>query len=230
MTVVASNYARVENDLYQTEPFATEALLRHFPIVAGETVWEPFAGNHMMADVMREHGACVFCSDIKTYDRQHDQIFDFINGHMIDRTTIKIITNPAYGKQNIDAARSVRRALERTTGLVAMLLTAKFDFGSTRIDLFRDNPRFAAKITLVDRIQWFPPGEGTEDHAWYVWAPEGERIDGARIIYEGRPSEKNATGRSGRMDREIPRQDAGAGSPGSDQAIPQPRDAAQHPD
>ncbi len=28
MTVVASNYARKENDLYQTEPWATEALLR----------------------------------------------------------------------------------------------------------------------------------------------------------------------------------------------------------
>lgn len=216
MTVVASNYARVENDLYQTEPFATEALLRHFPIEPGETVWEPFAGNHMMADVMREQGACVFCSDIKTYDRGQDQIFDFINGHMIDRTSIKIITNPAYGKQNIDAARSVRRALERTTGLVAMLLTAKFDSGSTRIDLFRDNARFAAKIVLVDRIQWFPgtEGEGTEDHAWYVWAPEpGPGRGNARIIYEGRPpNEKNDPRRAGRAHHQISRRDAGEGS------------------
>lgn len=188
MTVVASNYARQENDLYQTEPWGTEALLKHFPIVKGETVWEPFAGNHLMADVLREHGACVFTSDIKRYDRDHDQIFDFLKGNMIDHTTIKIISNPAYGVANWDAVRTVRLALARTTGLVAMLLTAKFDFGNTRTDLFRDNPRFAAKIALIDRIQWFPPGEGTEDHAWYVWGPApGDGCGLSRMIYEGRP-------------------------------------------
>jgi hypothetical protein len=47
MTVVASNYARKENDLYQTEPWATEALLRHIT-VKGQKVWEPAAGNHLM--------------------------------------------------------------------------------------------------------------------------------------------------------------------------------------
>ncbi|WP_158268962.1 hypothetical protein [Ensifer sp. NM-2] len=31
MTVIASNYARVENDLYQTEPWGTE-LLERFPV------------------------------------------------------------------------------------------------------------------------------------------------------------------------------------------------------
>lgn len=32
MTVTASKYARAENDLYQTEPWATEALLRFYPV------------------------------------------------------------------------------------------------------------------------------------------------------------------------------------------------------
>lgn len=191
MTVVASNYARVENDLYQTEPWATEALLRHFPIAIFETVWEPFAGNHLMADVLREHGAHVITSDIKTYDREHDQIFDFLNGRMPHVGDTKIITNPAYGAQNIDAARAVRKALKLTNGLVAMLLTAKFDSGSSRIDLFRDNPRFAAKITLIDRIQWFPgESQGTEDHAWYVWSPSPE-YGRSQIIYEANPSEED---------------------------------------
>ena len=73
MTVVASNYARKENDLYQTEPWATEALLRHFPM-RERVVWEPAAGNHLMADVLREHGAQVWTSDIQTYDRQHGDV------------------------------------------------------------------------------------------------------------------------------------------------------------
>lgn len=171
MTVVASNFARKENDLYETEAWATRALLRHFPMI-GLTVWEPAAGNHKIADVLREHGASVITSDIATYDRQHDATVDFLK----DRFSYKnpkhdaIITNPPFGKSNRDAVKFARLALERCDGIVALLLTAKFDFGKTRKFLFQDNPRFMAKIALLDRIQWFPSAmTGTEDHAWYVW-------------------------------------------------------------
>lgn len=173
MTVVASNFTRKENDLYQTEPWATEALLRHVS-VAGLTVWEPAAGNHMIADVLREHGARVFTSDVATYDRQHDATVDFLEPRFAYKNPRcdAIITNPPYGRGNRDAVKFADLALERCKGPVALLLTAKFDFGKTRRHLFADNPRFAMKIALLDRIQWFP-GEtsGTEDHAWYVWGP-----------------------------------------------------------
>jgi hypothetical protein len=194
MTVVASNYARKENDLYQTEPWATEALLRHFPVSSGTVVWEPAAGNHLMADVMREHGAKVVTSDIATYDREHDSYFDFLSplsaASTHPRNFNAIYTNPPYGVQNRDAVKFARLALKRCAGWVALLLTAKFDFGKTRADLFADNPRFCAKIALVDRIQWFPgDSSGTEDHAWYVWGPApGLGIGRARLIYEGRGS------------------------------------------
>ena len=174
MTVVPSNFARKENDLYQTEPWATEALLRHFP-VDGLFVWEPAAGNDAITNVLRDGGAAVFTSDIKKYDTIKSALYDFLcsdqtwqwNG--VD-TPDAIITNPPYGKGNRDAVRFAELALRRCNGLVALLLTAKFDFGKTRTHLFRDNPRFAAKIALMDRIQWFPGATtGTEDHAWYVW-------------------------------------------------------------
>jgi hypothetical protein len=188
MTVVASAYARKENDLYQTEPWATRALLRHLSVV-GKTVWEPAAGNHLLADVLREAGAKVRTSDIATYDRQHDAVFDFL----IDRphtgpSVQAIITNPPYGKGNRDGAQFVRLSLERCNGWVALLLTAKFDFGKTRVDLFGRNPRFIAKIALLDRIQWFPGATtGTEDHAWYIWGPSIRASGGrARLIYEGK--------------------------------------------
>jgi len=188
MTVVASNYARAENDLYQTEPWATEALLRNFPVGPHDLVWEPAAGNHLIADVLREHGANVWTSDIAVYDRAHDSKQDFF-AEMGNWRSTAIITNPPYGKGNRDAVKFARLALERCSGFVALLLTAKFDFGKTRADLFANNPRFAAKIALVDRIQWFP-GEtsGTEDHAWFIWAPvgQGPGVGQARLIYEGR--------------------------------------------
>jgi hypothetical protein len=72
VTVVASNFARRENDLYSTEAWATEALLRRFP-VTGLDVWEPAAGRHMMADALKAGGARVWTSDIIQYDRSHDQ-------------------------------------------------------------------------------------------------------------------------------------------------------------
>lgn len=191
MTVVASNYARAENDLYQTEPWATEALLRNFP-VTGKSVWEPAAGNHLMADVLAERGARIRTTDIVTYDRKHDGIYDFLLGDNFGAPSIcdfpdAIITNPPYGKSNRDAVRFAERALRHCDGTVALLLTAKFDFGKTRRHLFADNPRFLAKINLIDRIQWFPgDSSGTEDHAWYVWGPTPLIRTKPVIFYEGR--------------------------------------------
>jgi hypothetical protein len=184
MTVVASKFARRPNDLYETEPWATRALLRHFPSVRGRKIWEPAAGNHAIADVLLLEGADVCTSDVTTYSREHAFLYDFLNEPPVG-TIRDIITNPPYGPHNRDAARFARLALQRTAGWIALLLTAKFDFGSTRRDLFADNPRFAFKIALVDRIQWFPSRmQGTEDHCWLVWGPLFQPPP--RIYYGGR--------------------------------------------
>lgn len=172
MTVVASGYERRANDLYETEAWATRAFTDRFP-VEGMAVWEPAAGNHKMAFALRDAGAQVWTSDIVTYDHPHDQVFDFLSDRDDYDVFDCIVTNPPYGKQNRDAVKFASRALERCAGTVALLLTAKFDSGKTRKRLFADNPRFVAKIVLLDRIQWFEgDGSGTEDHAWYVWGPK----------------------------------------------------------
>lgn len=170
MTIRKSNFTAIPKDLYETEPWVTEALLRNVP-VAGQTVWEPAAGNHKIADVLTFHGARVVTSDITVYNRQHTAIFDFFET-TDECAASMIITNPPYGPGNRLAAQFARLALQRCSGIVALLLTAKFDHGKTRVDLFRDNPRFWMKIALLDRIQWFPGDTtGTEDHAWFVWGP-----------------------------------------------------------
>ncbi|WP_180980685.1 hypothetical protein [Sinorhizobium sp. M4_45] len=187
MTVVASKYARIENDLYQTEPWATQALVRHFP-VKGMEIWEPCAGNHLIADVLTEAGAEVYTSDIATYSREHSALIDFVApGTVQFYHGDGIVTNPPYGKQNRLAVKFVETALVACSGIVAMLLTAKFDSGNTRTHLFRDNPRFAGKIVLVDRISFLLNDEsGTEDHAWYIWT-ETPRLPRAPVIlYAGR--------------------------------------------
>lgn len=184
MTVVASNFERKENDLYQTEAWATRALLKHFP-VTGMRVLEPAAGGHLISDVLRETASEVWTSDIVTYHKEHDTICDFMQRPPFpDLKFDAYITNPPYGKGNRLAVRWAELSLSRCNGMVALLLTAKFDFGKTRKHLFENNPRFIAKIALLDRVQWFPGDtSGTEDHGWYVWGPAAENNKPARILY-----------------------------------------------
>ncbi len=138
-----------------------------------------------MADVLREFGAVVSTSDIAVYDREHNAIRNFLESPYSGPRFDAIITNPPYGKGNRDAVRFAELALERCNGLVALLLTAKFDFGKTRRHLFADCNRFMAKIALVDRIQWFPgESSGTEDHAWFVWGPDS--YVNKSMVWEGR--------------------------------------------
>jgi hypothetical protein len=185
MTVGASNFKRQENDLYETEAWATRALLRHIDI-SFRKVWEPSAGNHKIADVLIDDlgfDEDLTTSDIQTYDIAHDFEFDFLNGDNMGGHTDWIITNPPYGKGNRLAVKYAELALERADN-VALLLTAKFDFGKTRKHLFRDNPRFSKKIALLDRIQWFEGvTTGTEDHAWYVWEKNRGRPE---MLWEGK--------------------------------------------
>ncbi len=195
MTVTDSGYAKQTNHLYETDYWATLALLRRLSL-AGLHVWEPASGNHKMADILRvcSGAASVTTSDIADYTRRHTFVADFTKPDIIpDWATKKrwqaIVSNPPFGPGNRLAAKFCRLSLQRCDGWVAMLCTAKFDFGSTRVDLFRDNPRYAFKIALIDRIRWFdgPNSEdGTEDHAWNVWRPVDAPAASPIIYYEGK--------------------------------------------
>jgi hypothetical protein len=158
-------------------------------------IWEPSAGNHRILDAFKnnpeiqkkqsqiedwrsttkwddgERIPVLKSSDITTYDREHDAIYDFYSDDPIPFEDVAwIVTNPPYGPGNRLAVRYAELALERAP-YVALLLTAKFDFGKTRKHLFRDNSRFWMKINLMDRLSFFDGKTGTEDHAWYVWRP-----------------------------------------------------------
>jgi len=115
MTVVASKFARAANNLYETEPWVTRALMRHFPPVQDRKVWEPAAGNHAIAHELGLWGARVYTSDITTYSEEHTFIYDFL----VPRKAIpllvgdcNIITNPPYGEGCRDAVRFARLALD----------------------------------------------------------------------------------------------------------------------
>jgi hypothetical protein len=186
VTHAPSGYDRPKNDLYETPAWVTRALLRHFPVAPGMSVWEPAAGNHAIADVLAAAGAFVIPTDIYTYARRQAFLIDFLGAEVPPIKADWIVTNPPYGHTNRTAEKFARLALDRCAGFVAMLCTAKFDFGKSRADLFADNYRFAAKIALTDRINWFDGGEhdNTESHAWYVGSCVGF-YRCPRLLYAG---------------------------------------------
>lgn len=188
MTVVKSAYERQKHDLYETEEWATRALLSVILDEQGykpKCIWEPACGNFKMANVLREV-APVYTSDIIQHGEQKpDFLYDFLSDYRVffENRPDWVITNPPYGKGNRDAVTFARKALERVD-YVALLLTAKFDFGSTRKDLFGNSERFIGKVTLTDRLSFFNGKTGTEDHAWYIWAKT--RWVKPRLWYRGK--------------------------------------------
>lgn len=173
LTVIKSNYSLKDNEFYETEPWAIQNILNVLPISTKQNVvWEPAAGNHKIANVLKENGFSVYTSDIKNYNYNHDGIYDFFKLDKCPFPNVNtIITNPPYGKGNRMAVEFCRKALQfENINTIAMLLTSKFDFGKTRVDLFRDCPYFYGEIKLLDRISWAGNGKtGTEDHGWFLW-------------------------------------------------------------
>lgn len=190
MTVTASKYALRENDHYETEAWAVDALVRACPSISNSRVYEPAAGNHAIVDALAKYNVESITSDIKTYEQQHDFEADYLTNDQCLDVACEcdwIVTNPPYGRQNRLAVKFVERALRVRRVNVAMLLTAKFDFGKTRRHLFADNKRFAGKVALLDRISWAGNGKtGTEDHAWYIWSAIGDPYNGPTMRWEAR--------------------------------------------
>jgi hypothetical protein len=68
------------------------------------------------------------------------------------------------------AVKFIEHGLELVP-IVAMLLKVDFDSGRTpRQHLFRNCPAFVCKLTLLNRIEWFPGDYGSStNHAWFLW-------------------------------------------------------------
>lgn len=111
MTVVASKYCRKENELYETETWAVDAVIRSLKklrLWRDGSVWEPSAGNHAMVAPLLQAGATnVITSDIVEYNQPHDFIMDFLTEETppSNLQNYDIVGNPPYGRQNRLAVR-----------------------------------------------------------------------------------------------------------------------------
>lgn len=158
-----SGYVRIDNDAYFTPAWCTEALLRVETF--GPEIWEPAAGAWCIADVLKEAGHHVICSDLQDYGRGN-VIHDFLHPQGArDVVIADLVTNPPYSCCNAFIARALG-LMQPGGGKMALLLRAEFSFAKGREDFFRGNPHFKAKYELVDRPRWLTPVEG--ETGWEV--------------------------------------------------------------
>jgi len=174
-----SGYKRVEHDRYQTPQWVAEALCEHFDI-RDRCIWEPAAGDGYLAEALRYCGASdVVRSDLTPPQDGITEEGDFLSWHSTPPHAYAVVTNPPFGPRGCLAVDFITQSVALINlGFIqaaALLLPVDFDSASGRLDLFRDNPLFAAKIVLNRRIAWVgmepEPGKPgpSSNHCWMVW-------------------------------------------------------------
>lgn len=157
---------REKNDFYPTPERATKALL------AAETfagaVWEPACGDGAISRLFEEAGYPVVSSDLVNRGFGESGV-DFLLEWQ--SRAPNIVTNPPFKL----AVPFVRKALQLSTGKVAMLLKIAFLEGQERAKLFAASP--LARVHVFSQRLAFVPGDGARKldgggmmaFAWFVW-------------------------------------------------------------
>lgn len=172
-TLGASNHTdevRETHDYYATEPRAAELLLELEDF--SENIWECASGEGHLAEVFRNAGHNVKCSDI--VDRTGDtEIIDFLTYE--GTFDGDIITNPPYKF----AQAFVEKALDIIPdgNKVAMFLKLQFLEGKGRRELFEKYPPktvyvasgrlLCAKNGEFERMK--AGGGSAVAYCWYLW-------------------------------------------------------------
>lgn len=160
---------REKSDFYPTPQRGIEALLSAESFDG--PIWEPACGDGAISKVLEAHGYRVASSDL--VDRGYgDARIDFL---METRPRApNIVTNPPFKL----AVPFVRKALDLSTGKVAMLLKIAFLEGIERSHLFANSP-LARVHVFSQRLAFVPGGTkplrkldggGMMAFAWFVWS------------------------------------------------------------
>lgn len=180
-------------DDFPTPPWGTRALYRYIlpklgftPIMLlAQTAWEPAANRGLMAEILREHHADVFASDVHDYGRGY--AVGSFTGAGFDAAQCPfqpdwVITNPPFKL----AAEFVERAVAEAKVGAAMLLRTAFLESAERYELFRRYPLttvapFSGRLAMV-RGGWDPEASSATSYAWFVFLQHGV-IGDPRVIF-----------------------------------------------
>lgn len=158
------------DDLYETPPVATEALLRVECLP--ECIWEPACGPGSIVSVLRKAGHNVHATDLVDYGCPDSfNGYDFLMERHPDFQIGAIVTNPPFKLAN----EFVAHAFDLGIPKVVMLLRLAFlesekrrsilDAGTlARVHVFRN------RLPMMHRHGWDGNKAGSSvAFAWFVW-------------------------------------------------------------
>jgi hypothetical protein len=176
------------NDLYETPPEATRALLKVEALP--RYIWEPACGRGAIVNELRGAGHQVVASDAVDYGIPITAPgywgIDFLQERTAPARTEMILTNPPYRL----AAQFVRHALELCPRVV-MLLRLAFLESTGRTDILEGGKLarlhiFRNRLPMMHRHNWQGPrATSAIPFAWFVWdAAHSGPVELYRISWE----------------------------------------------
>lgn len=169
-TIGARNLAREDreqHDYYATHPDAARHLIELESL--SDEIWEPACGAGHLSQVFQEYGFRVRSTDLIFRGYGEEVPLDFLK--CSDHWHGDIVTNPPYKY----ALEFVNKALELVDDgrKVCMFLKLTFLEGSTRRDLFRDNPPARVWVSRK-RLKCAKNGNFKQSQSmlafcWFVW-------------------------------------------------------------
>jgi hypothetical protein len=157
---------REKDDFYPTPPEGTRALLCVEKFDG--PIWEPACGDGAIVNVLRDAGYEVIATDLVDRGCGESRI-DFLMEHR--SLAPDIVTNPPF--KYVEAF--IAKALELTTGKVAMLARLALLEGAARREMFESTPLarvwvFSRRLAISRSGEvWRSKQGGMVAFAWFVW-------------------------------------------------------------
>ena len=195
--VINLGYEKIARDLYPSPEWIGYSLLNAKVIPKNYVIWEPAAGNGVLANAARESGYDVVSSDIHPNWVVNDFTFDFLKlktgeipyGKLQNCNRLAIWTNPPFGDRCKLAEKFIEHAIELTEpmlGMVVMLGRSYFDFARSRRHLFGESPIFAGRLNMSKRPRWIAGTTGAPrfNYSWYFWDWQKNPKENPIVLYD----------------------------------------------
>lgn len=170
-----SSKEREALDFYQTPVYAIRTLIERFDFKSN-VIWEPMAGNGMIAKPLREAGYDVKCSDIVERKFKLDCAADYFScSKPFSSDDFSIVTNPPYSLTNDFLKHTLETVKPRTCSL---FLPIRYLEGKLRYDSIYSRYKPSKVFVYAQRLGCFKESDvaasivndkGTSSAVAYMW-------------------------------------------------------------
>ena len=162
-TIGSTTIARSDRqnlDFYQTPSYATKTLIGRFDFKT-RFIWEPMAGNGMIAKELVKSGLDVYSTDIVERDFKLNDIVDYfgINSFEVSKGDFAIVTNPPYEFANKFLEHTLSTIKPKTC---CIFLPVRYLEGQKRYDYIYSKYKPSKVLMYVKRLGCFTEKDAKE--------------------------------------------------------------------